>query len=58
MGIHGAEPQRQHELRRVIAHLQRTQITVAHRRHALEVHLGDEEPHLLPDVAAEHGVGA
>jgi hypothetical protein len=56
--VHGAEPQRQHELRGLVAHLQRPQIAVAEELHAVEIHLGDEEPHALLDVAAEHSLGA
>ena len=53
-----AEPQRQHEFNGLVAHLQRPQIAVAQELHAVEIHLGDEEVHVLLDVAAEHGGGA
>ena len=55
VGVHRAEPDRQHELRRRELDLQRSQHREAERRLFLEVDLGNEELHVLPDVGPEHG---
>lgn len=58
VGVERAEPERQHELRRPVANLERSQEAPVRQRHAVEIHLGDEEMHLLLDVTAEHRLGA
>ena len=48
------QPDRQHEFRRLVGHLERTQVRVSQLGLFLEVHLRNEEAHLLLDVAGKN----
>ena len=54
IGIERAQAQRQHKLRRLISNLDGPKIVEAQFRLLFQIHFGDEEMHLLFDVAAEH----
>ena len=54
VGVDHAQADGQHELRALVGHLDRTQEVEARLGLFLQVHLGDEEVHLLLDVAAQH----
>ena len=57
-GVDHAEADGEHELGALVGHLQRPQVGEAELRLLAEVHLGDEEPHPLLEIAAEHARGA
>ena len=54
VGVDHPEPNRKHELRRFVCHLDRPQVREARFGLLRQVHLGHEEAHLLIDVGRQH----
>ena len=52
--VHHAQADWQHELRRLVRDLQRSQIREAQPGVLGEVHLGNEEAHVLPQITSDH----